>query len=97
MQCLYDFLYICISIIYNSKPTKSGDYNRRIIDKEGKIPDDEPVFLLRGQDKHAPDTLRFYAKLLMEDGNIEMAEELMNHAKNMLIWQKSVKVKRPDK
>jgi len=33
----------------------------------------------------------------MEDGNIEMAEELMNHAKNMLIWQKSVKVKRPDK
>ena len=23
------------------------DYNKRIIDKEGKIPEDEPVFLLR--------------------------------------------------
>lgn len=73
------------------------DYNRRIIDTEGRIPEDEPVFLLRAQDKHAPDTLRFYAKLLKEDGNTNMAEELLAHARAMLVWQKSVKVKKPDK
>ncbi|HEY4787618.1 MAG TPA: hypothetical protein VIH57_16285 [Bacteroidales bacterium] len=73
------------------------DYNKRIIDKEGKIPEDEPVFLLRAQDKYAPSTLRFYARLLEEDGNIEMAEELRNHARQMIVWQKSVKVKSPDK
>lgn len=73
------------------------DYNRRIVDKEGRIPEDEPVFLLRAQDKHAPDTLRFYANLLKESGNLEMAEELYVHARNMLLWQKSVKVKPPDK
>lgn len=73
------------------------DYNKRIVDKAKKIPADEPVFLLRAQDKHAPSTLRFYAKLLEEDGNIEMAEELKAHARQMIVWQKSVKVKNPDK
>ncbi len=73
------------------------DYNKRIIDKAKKIPEDEPVFLLRAQDKYAPSTLRFYAKLLEEDGNMEMAEELRAHARNMIVWQKSVKVKAPDK
>ena len=70
------------------------DYNRRIKDTEGKIPEDEPVFLLRAQDKYAPDTLRFYANLLKEDGNAEMAEELLTHARNMLVWQKSVRMKK---
>ena len=73
------------------------DYNKRIIDKAKKIPEDEPVFLLRAQNKYAPSTLRFYAKLLEEDGNMEMAEELRAHARNMIVWQKSVKVKAPDK
>ena len=73
------------------------DYNKRIIDKAGKIPDDEPVFLLRAQDKYAPSTLRQYAQLLQEDGNPEMAEELRAHARQMIVWQKSVKVKKPDK
>jgi len=73
------------------------DYNKRIIDLEGRIPADEPAFLLRAQDKHAPDTLRYYARLLKENGNPDMAEELLAHARNMLLWQKSVKVKNPDK
>jgi hypothetical protein len=73
------------------------DYNKRIIDKAGIIPEDEPVFLLRAQDKNAPSTLRHYARLLEEDGNIEMAEELRAHARQMIVWQKSVKVKTPDK
>jgi hypothetical protein len=73
------------------------DYNKRIIDTAGKIPDDEPVFLLRAQDVHAPSTLRFYAKLLEEDGNKAMADELLLHARQMVIWQKSVRVHKPDK
>ena len=73
------------------------DYTERIIDLAGKIPDNEPVFLLRGQDIHAPDTLRFYAKLLEESGNFDMVEELRAHARAMLIWQKSVRVHQPDK
>ena len=73
------------------------DYNKRIIDKEGKIPEDEPVFLLRAQDVHAPSTLRHYAKLLEESGNMEMAEELRGHARQMVVWQKSVRVHLPDK
>jgi hypothetical protein len=73
------------------------DYNKRIIDKAGKIPEDEPVFLLRAQDVYAPSTLRFYAKLLEEDGNMDMADELRLHARQMVIWQKSVRVHKPDK
>ena len=73
------------------------DYNKRIIDTAGKIPDDEPVFLLRAQDVHAPSTLRFYAKLLEEDENMDMADELRLHARQMVIWQKSVRVHKPDK
>jgi hypothetical protein len=73
------------------------DYNRRISDREGKIPEDEPVFLLRAQDVYAPSTLRYYAKLLEDDGNLEMAEELRAHARQMVVWQKSVRVHIPDK
>lgn len=73
------------------------DYTRRIIDVDNKIPDGEPVFLLRAQDVHAPATLRYYANLLEEAGNHEMANELRAHARQMIVWQKSVKVKVPDK
>ncbi len=37
-----------------------ADYDR-IQDPEQKIPADEPVFLLRGQDQHAAQTVRFWA------------------------------------
>ena len=74
-----------------------SDYSKRIIDQAGIIPQEEPVFLLRAQDVHAPSTLRHYAKLLEDAGNIEMAEELRSHARQMLVWQKSVRVKEPDK
>lgn len=73
------------------------DYTRRIIDSDNKIPDNEPVFLLRAQDVHAPATLRYYADQLEKSGNIEMANELRLHARQMIVWQKSVNVKNPDK
>lgn len=44
-----------------------ADYNR-IQDPAGKIPDHEPVFLLRGQDKFAAITLRLYADEVEQGG-----------------------------
>ena len=41
-----------------------SDYNERIQDSAGLIPEDEPVFLLRGQDPAAPAALEAYANLL---------------------------------
>ena len=77
------------------------DYNRRIVDVDGKIPEDEPVFLLRAQDKFSSSTLKHYCNLLEEEAKItgdealqEMADELREHARQMLLWKYS---KTPDK
>lgn len=72
------------------------DYNR-IQDPENKIPEDEPVFLLRGQDKFAPELLlRWAAKLRLNEGQVNMAIMVENHAQKMIEWQKKVKIKTPD-
>jgi len=72
------------------------DYDR-IQDPEKKIPQDEPVFLLRGQDKFAPELLlRWAAKLRLDGGNSDMAILVENHAQLMISWQKNIKVKQPD-
>jgi len=69
------------------------DYNR-IQDPAGIIPEDEPVFLLRGQDKHAAETLRFYAALVADDeGSEEVIELTMDHADAIDAWPKN---KAPD-
>jgi len=72
------------------------DYNRRIVDLEGKIPDDEPVFLLRAQDKFSSITLKKYCDYLEEEARISnntalmaMAQELREHAHAMLMWKYS--------
>lgn len=43
------------------------DYDR-IQDHMGKIPDDEPVFLIRGQDTAAIRTLQYYAHVAESHG-----------------------------
>lgn len=43
------------------------DWNGRIVDLEKKIPEDEPVFMVRAQDKHAASTIHFYANLVRQD------------------------------
>lgn len=77
------------------------DYNNRIIDLEGKIPQEEPVFLLRAQDKFSSITLKKYCDFLEEEATItndqqllNMAHELREHAQSMLLWKYS---KAPDK
>ncbi|OGM08859.1 hypothetical protein A2Z67_02520 [Candidatus Woesebacteria bacterium RBG_13_36_22] len=72
------------------------DYNR-IQDPAGLIPDDEPVFLLRGQDILAPDLLRTWAiQLLAKGGSGIMAEMVMKWSKKMTEWQEKHKAKLPD-
>ena len=44
-----------------------SDYNR-IQDPENKIPTDEPVFLIRGQDRAAVATIRAYAIFAEREG-----------------------------
>lgn len=42
-----------------------ADYDR-IQDPAGKIPEGEPVFLLRGQDQFAARAVRYYARLVAD-------------------------------
>lgn len=58
------------------------DYNR-FQDPENKIPEDEPVFLIRGRDPIAPAVLRYYADMqrsratrIMARGSMEMEDAL---------------------
>ncbi len=73
------------------------DYNR-IQDPEGLIPEDEPVFLLRGQDILAPDIIDQWAKDLVEKGgSTSMADMAIEHARAMRIWQNNNNMKKvPD-
>ena len=64
------------------------DYNR-IQDPAGKISEDEPVFLLRAQDKSAPATLRFWAEENNRNGgDIALSELAESHADLMENWQR---------
>tara|TARA_R110000851_G_scaffold22894_1_gene67561 strand:- start:543 stop:887 length:345 start_codon:yes stop_codon:yes gene_type:complete len=63
------------------------DYNR-IQDPDNKIPEDEPVFLIRGQDQCAVETLRFWATLNRHRGGDKVLSELAErHAYLMKKWQ----------
>lgn len=66
------------------------DYNR-IQDPTGLIPEDEPVFLLRGQDVAAPSTLRHWAEVNDLMGGDPNASVLAReHAQAMEEWQETV-------
>jgi len=62
------------------------DYNR-IVDLDNKIPEKEPVFLLRAQDQVAADTVRIWAVLhRSRGGDSAIAEMAENHAFLMEQW-----------
>jgi hypothetical protein len=64
------------------------DYDR-IQDPEGKIPEDEPVFLIRGQDIVAGNTLRTWADLAEKAGaDPDIVALVRNHAVKMDHWPK---------
>lgn len=61
------------------------DYNR-IQDPAGLIPEDEPVFLLRGQDRLAWHVVKIYAFCCELVGNWEMADLCSKWSKEMKNW-----------
>lgn len=73
------------------------DYNR-IQDPEGKIAEDEPVFLLRAKDALAPNTLRHWADQLAwqtseDDPLVRLAKD---QADKMEEWARINGSKTPD-
>ena len=72
-----------------------ADYDR-FQDPACLIPEDEPVFLIRGQDILAPDTLRAYANAARQAGRKDIADLTFDHANRMVEWQRARKNKLPD-
>lgn len=71
-------------------------YNR-IQDPENKIPEDEPVFLLRAQDKLAPGIVEAWAENLLDCGGDQvLANMAFKHAQLMREWQREHGCKLPD-
>ncbi|MCP4902595.1 MAG: hypothetical protein GY906_36995 [bacterium] len=72
------------------------DYDR-IQDPEGLIPEDEPVFLIRGQDIVGPEVLRYWADLHVANGGEQnLAAAVDEHATLMEKWQAEHKKKVAD-
>ena len=73
------------------------DYNR-IQDPDGKIPTDEPVFLLRAQDPAAAETVRRWADYMAYQGSSrgmdtsEIVASARAHADLMDAWELKVVV-----
>lgn len=77
------------------------DYNERIQDslpaEQGGIPEKEPVFLLRGQDKVAHIVVLVWAQLLEAYGGDAMTVAAARKQANMMEWwAQNVKMKLPD-
>ncbi len=73
-----------------------SDYDR-IQDPAGLIPDDEPVFLLRAQDKLAPGIVAKWASDARAAGaSEEIVGAAFRHARAMQIWQNEHGMKIPD-
>lgn len=73
-----------------------ADYDS-IQDASGKIPDDEPVFLLRAQDIVAPNIVRQWASLALVNGvDRAMVDRALAHADRMQEWQRVHGRKIPD-
>ena len=74
------------------------DYNFRIQDSDHRIGKDEPVFLLRAQDKHMLPMLEHYLSLLSEDDNSNKALTIavLRHEARVIEWQTHDNTKEPD-
>jgi hypothetical protein len=73
-----------------------ADYNR-IQDPEGKIGEDEPVFLLRAKDVCAPGAVAAWANAAERMGcSPEIVELARRWAATMTVWQDENGMKRAD-
>ena len=64
------------------------DYDIRVQDSANLIPEDEPVVLLRAQDKLACKAMRYYLELCYNASAIDVARVLEPHVKAMEQWEK---------
>jgi len=66
------------------------DYTKKIQDAfPGFIPFNEPVFLIRGQDKVGAEVVRFWAKRAKEEGaDPALIRKVLRHATKMEKWPK---------
>ena len=76
------------------------DYNR-IQDPTGKIPADEPVFLLRAQDRYFIKTVQYYASLLEADKEVDrkIVQQIWQFLRvKVFNWRRvnALKIKSPD-
>lgn len=72
------------------------DY-QRIQDPAGKIPEDEPVFLLRGQDLLAPQIVQEWIALAIRNHvDKTLIESAIDLCQRMVTWQNEHKAKLPD-
>lgn len=66
-----------------------SDYDERIQDSAGLIPDDEPVLLIRGQDGLAipiiDDYIDYYSHA--ENGDLRVLDLLRKHRERIEAWQ----------
>jgi len=69
-------------IMIHSRP----DYNARFQDAEGKVPADEPVVLLRGQDSLAIKAVGFYVDLAEMNGLTDITKTMREHLELMKAW-----------
>ena len=76
------------------------DYDRfqdPLAEDEGGIPYDEPVFLLRAQDKAAPGAVDAWAAIAEQVGaDAEIIAKARQHAKDMRGWQRTNTIQIPD-
>lgn len=72
------------------------DYDR-IQDPAGKIPDDEPVFLIRAQDQNAPAIVDAWADMAERRGaRDDIVAAARAQAAHMRLWQRDHAAKTPD-
>jgi GNAT superfamily N-acetyltransferase len=79
--------------IFNKRPLLGADmihsrpdYNR-IQDPSGLIPEQEPVLLIRGQDKYAAQMAEYYAHLLDQNGDAQGAASMREHVARLASWK----------
>lgn len=74
-----------------------ADYQDRIVDLAGLIPDDEPVFLIRGQDRAAVSAAQAWCKAAADLGAEPAIIRLVEaHIQRVRDWQQQRVSKVPD-
>ena len=59
-----------------------------VLDEGGKLPPDEPVFVIRGRDLLAVPVIRFYAEKAEERGS-PVFGQVMDVADAIVLWQQA--------